>query len=61
MTEYNFTNAKYIANDAGENTTIEVTINGEKTSHVPVCVGNAHYDAIKAQLDAGTLTIADAD
>ncbi len=52
-----FTNAKYIANEAGEDTIIEVTIDGNKTSHVPVCVGNKHYDEIKVQVDSGNLTI----
>ena len=61
MTDFTFTNAKYIANQAGENTTIEVTINGQITSHVPVCEGNRHYDAIKLQVEAGELTIQEAD
>ena len=61
MINYTFSNAKYIANQDGENTTIEVTINGQITSHVPVCVGNSHYDAIKLQVDAGELTIQEAD
>lgn len=31
------------------------------TMYVPVKVGNRHYDEIMRQVDAGTLTIADAD
>jgi len=56
-----FTNAKYIANEAGEDTVIEVTIDGNKISHVPVCVGNTHYDEIKVQVDSGNLTIQSSD
>ena len=61
MTEYTFTNAKYITNDVGENTVVEVAINGGNTSHVPVCAENTHYAEIMRQVEAGELTIADAD
>ena len=39
---------------------INATIDGEVMS-VPLVVGNRHYDEIMRQVDAGTLTIADAD
>lgn len=61
MTDYTFTNAKYITNDAGENVVIEVTINGNVTSQVPVNVGNTHYAEIMRQVEAGELTIQEAD
>ena len=61
VNRFSFTNAKYIANDAGDNVAIRVTIDGSKTSHVPIAVGNVHYDDIKKQVDAGELTIQEAD
>jgi hypothetical protein len=48
-----FTNAKYIANEAGENTVIEVTIDGKQTSHVPVNPDNAHFQAIQEWVAEG--------
>ena len=51
--------AKYIADD-GINTTIAATIDGVEVS-VPICPGNRHYDEIQRQVEAGTLTIQDAD
>jgi hypothetical protein len=57
----NITNAKYLADaETNENSTIVATIDGEETS-VPLVVGNRHYDEIMRQVEAGTLTIADAD
>lgn len=53
-------NAQYLTNDSGENVVINATIDGEVMS-VPLAVGNRHYDEIMRQVDAGTLTIADAD
>ncbi len=44
----------------GENKKIRATIDGVEMS-VPLAVGNKHYDEIMRQVDAGTLTIADAD
>jgi len=41
-------------------TVINCVWNGQHLS-VPIAVGNRHYDEIKKQVDAGTLTIADAD
>ena len=48
-----FTNAKYIANEAGENTVIEVTIDGKQTSHVPVNSDNSHFQAIQKWVAEG--------
>jgi hypothetical protein len=52
-------NAKYHAWE-GENYSIEATINGKLVS-VPIFEGNAEYDEIMRQVEAGTLTIADAE
>jgi hypothetical protein len=55
------TSAQYHNSTTGElNFVIEATMDG-KVVWVPVCVGNTHYDEIMRQVDAGELTIADAD
>ena len=55
----NITSAKYQARD-GENTSIKATIDGFPMT-VPLDTDNRHYAEILRQVDAGTLTIADAD
>ena len=52
-------NAKYVEYN-NETSGISATIDGEVMS-VPIQVGNRHYDEIMRQVDAGTLTIADAE
>ena len=59
MNEMNITNAQYNATD-GTNVSIDATIDGVEMS-VPLCEGNRHYDEIMRQVDAGTLTIAEAE
>jgi len=55
------TSAQYHNSTTGEpNFVIEATMDG-KVVWVPVCVGNTHYDEIMRQVEAGELTIADAD
>ena len=54
-----FTSAKYIATD-GSNKSIEVVIDGT-TMSVPLDPNNRHYAEILRQVEAGTLTIQDAD
>ena len=44
----------------GENKKIRATIDGVEMS-VPLAVGNRHYDEIMRQVDAGIITIADAE
>ena len=53
------TNAKYIQFDS-VNCTVQATIDGQYIS-VPLDPDNRHYAEILRQVDAGTLTIADAD
>lgn len=55
----NITSAKYIAID-GVNDTIEVVINGI-TMSVPMSEDNMHYAEILKQVEAGTLTIEEAE
>ena len=59
MNEMNITSAKYLADDTG-NIAILATINGVEWG-VPLSAGNNHYAEILRQVDAGTLTIEDAD
>ena len=49
-----------VAVPIGENLGIKATIDGIEMS-VPLCEGNRHYDEIMRQVDAGTLTIEDAE
>ena len=60
MIEMNITSAQYVTNVNDENCSITATIDGE-TMSVPVAPGNRHFDEIMRQVEAGTLTIADAD
>ena len=55
----NITNAQYAA-DKGTNVAIQATINGVEMS-VPLDPANRHYAEIMRQVEAGTLTIADAE
>jgi len=57
-------NAKYVKapldNPDNKNTAIKATINGVE-SWIPIDEANTDYAEILRQVDAGTLTIADAD
>ena len=55
----NITSAKYQAHD-GKTTSIRANINGLPMT-VPLDSGNRHYAEILRQVEAGTLTIEDAD
>jgi len=56
----NITNAQYINLDLTNNSVVKATIDGQDIS-VPLDPDNRHYAEILRQVDAGTLTIADAD
>jgi hypothetical protein len=57
----NITKAKYYLNEDGNaNQGIDVTIDGQ-TMSVPLDPNNRHYAEILKQVEAGTLTIEDAD
>jgi len=60
MNEMNITAAQYLTNVDGNNDTIRATIDGTEMN-VPLAPGNRHYDEIMRQVEAGTLTIADAE
>jgi len=53
------TSAQYVKEDS-ENISIKAVIDG-KGWCVPMQVGNAHYDEIMRQVEAGTLTIPEAE
>jgi len=57
----NITNAQYIKNPfTNERENVKATIDGE-TMFVPFDPDNRHYAEILKQVEAGTLTIEDAD
>ena len=56
----NITTAQYQADMDGNNSSIQVTIDGQEMS-VPLDPANRHYAEILKQVEAGTLTVADAE
>ena len=55
------TQAQYLPNDPfGNPTSIRATIDGNEV-YVPITLENRHYAEIMRQVEAGELTIADAD
>ena len=60
MDNMNITSARYSADLNGNNASIQATIDGTEMS-VPMDLANRHYAEIMRQVDAGTLTIQDAD
>ena len=61
-TKTNFTSAKYVKTLSDENSCIVVTIEGQAGNMiVPLIEGNTEYDEIMRQVEAGTLTIEEAD
>ena len=60
MNEINITSARYENPFGTGNTGIEAVIDGI-TMSVPLDPNNRHYKEILRQVEAGTLTIADAD
>ena len=61
-TKMNITSAKYIKKLSDENSCIVVTIEGQAGNMiVPLIEGNTEYDEIMRQVEAGTLTIEEAD
>ena len=60
MDEMNITSAQYTADTDGNNNGIKIVVDG-KEMHVPLDPANRHYAEIQRQVEAGDLTIADAD
>ena len=61
MNDMNITAAQYVSDALSANTgVIQATIDGQELS-VPLDPANRHYAEIMRQVEAGTLTIAEAD
>jgi hypothetical protein len=60
MSEITITNAQYITDLDGVNSTIKATINGTEM-WVGIDPANRHYAEIMRQVDVGELTIQEAD
>jgi hypothetical protein len=61
MNEMNITSAQYVLRfESSENIAVKATIDGTEMT-VPLDPANRHYAEILRQVEAGTLTIADAD
>ena len=60
MESVNITLAQYVQTPEGDTLTIRATIDGTEMS-VPLDPANRHYAEIMRQVEAGTLTIAEAD
>ena len=60
MNDMNITSVQYALDIDGNNTAIQATIDGT-TMSVPLDPANRHYAEIMRQVEAGTLTIQDAD
>jgi len=56
----NITSAQYVLNRFNENSSIRAIINGVEL-YIPLSEGNRHYAEIMRQVEAGELTIADAE
>jgi len=56
----NITSAQYNADIDGNNSSVQATIDGQEM-FVPLDPANRHYAEILKQVEAGTLTIADAE
>jgi len=54
------TSAQYNADRDGNNSNIQATVDGQEV-HIPLDPANRHYAEILKQVEAGTLTIADAE
>jgi hypothetical protein len=61
MNNINITSAQYfVSPTTGNNTSVQATIDGQEMS-VPLDPANRHYAEIMRQVEAGELTIADAE
>ena len=56
----NITTAQYTTDMGGNNSSVKATIDGQEL-FVPLDPANRHYAEILRQVEAGTLTVADAE
>jgi hypothetical protein len=61
MDDLNITSAQYIDDGMSATASIKIVVNGEIISVPNNAPGNRHYAEIMRQVEAGELTIADAD
>jgi hypothetical protein len=61
MEQMNITSAQYITGQGGSNVAIKFTLDGREMSVPLGADGNVHYEEIMRQVEAGTLTIQDAE
>jgi len=59
MNKMNITSAQYV-DVRGEHSSVDIIVDGQKLS-VPLDPANRHYAEIMRQVEAGTLTIQDAE
>ena len=57
----NIISAQYVNDLNGVTTTIKLTLDSGEVWSVPIIANNRHYAEILLQVEAGELTIADAD
>jgi hypothetical protein len=59
--EFNITSAQYVSDPiSNQNSSVKIVVDGE-AMFIPLDSDNRHYAEILRQVDAGTLTIQDAD
>ena len=61
MNGMNITSAQYVVGPDGSNMSITIVVDGQTWSVPNNSPGNRFYDEIMRQVEAGRLTIADAD
>ena len=54
-------NAKYHLDWQGEKVAILCTMNGQPQVHIPIDENNTHYVELKKMIDAGEVTVGDAE
>ena len=54
-------NAKWHTDLQGNNIAVHCTLNGQPSVFIPIDENNTHYVRLKKMIDAGDVTIADAD
>jgi len=56
-----FNSAKYIADPGEPAISVRLSLTNGSFAHIPIDLGNRHYAEIMRQVNAGELTIEDAD
>ncbi len=56
-----FTDVKWHTDMEGNNIAYRCTMNGQPQVHIPLDTGNVDYVELQAKIDAGDITVGDAD